>query len=66
MINDDFLEELMESEEQEENMTEEELKNIYGEIPENIENLPGEHSLNDAIEGTLEEDKDVIFNEISE
>lgn len=66
MINDDFLEELMKSEEQEENMTEEELKNIYGEIPENIENLPGEHSLNDAIEGTLEEDKDVIFNEISE
>lgn len=42
--------------------TEEILEEFDGEF----EVGPLEHSIDEAIEGTLEEDKDVIFDEISE
>ena len=46
----------------------EEEKEIIGEeFDENvIYEAPTSHDENEAIEGTLEEDKDVIFDEISE
>lgn len=42
--------------------TEEILEKFDGEF----EVGPLEHSIDEAIEGTLEEDKDVVFDEISE
>lgn len=47
-------------------LTQEELIKIYGEIPADILEAPKTHSIEDAISGTVEEDKEVIFNEISE
>lgn len=45
-----------------EELTEEILEEFDGDF----EVGPLEHSIDEAIEGTLEEDKDVIFDEISE
>ena len=44
------------------NLTEKILEEFDGEF----EVGPLEHSIDEAIEGTLEEDKDVVFDEISE
>ena len=57
-------EELMKEELLEEDLIEEELIKKYGEIPEDIQYKPETYEVKDAIEGTLEEDKDVIFDEI--
>ena len=57
-------EELMKEELLEEEASEEELIKKYGEIPEDIHDKPETYEIKDAIEGTLEEDKDVIFDEI--
>ena len=58
-------EKLMEEELLEEEATEEELIKKYGEIPEIITEKTESHEVEDAIEGTLDEDKDVILDEIS-
>lgn len=58
-------EELMEEELLEEEATEEELIKKYGEIPETITEKTESYEVEDAVEGTLDEDKDVILDEIS-
>lgn len=44
----------------------EEMELLYGKMPEVIQNTPETHDISEAIEGSIEEDKEVIINEISE
>lgn len=44
----------------------EEMELLYGKMPEVIEKAPETHDISEAIEGSIEEDKEVIINEISE
>ena len=57
---------LLEDELSEENMTEEELIEKYGDIPEDIQDKPEDHDIENALDDSLEVDKDVIFDEVSE
>ena len=44
----------------------EEMELLYGKMPEVIQKAPETHEISEAIEETIEEDKEVIINEISE
>ena len=59
-------EDLLKNDLMEEKLTEEELIAKYGEIPEDIQDKPETYDIEDAVEGTLDEDKDVILDEISD
>lgn len=56
---EDFEDILMEKE-----LTDDEVKEIYGEYTE-VTNAPINHTIEEAVKGTLEEDEGVVFNEIS-
>ena len=47
------------------NLTEQELIELYGEIPTNIINKPNDYSIKSAIDGSLKEDSEVILDEIN-
>ncbi len=51
--------------EETEKLTEEELIAEYGSIPKELKDKPSENTIDEAVDGSLDEDKDVIFNEIS-
>lgn len=58
-------EDLLKDDLMEEKLTEEELIAKYGKIPEDIQDKPETYDIEDAVEGTLDEDKDVMLDEIS-
>lgn len=43
----------------------EEMELLYGEIPLEVPNAPETHEISEARDGSIEEDKEVVFDEIS-
>lgn len=43
----------------------EEAEKIYGPVPESLTTAPTTHELNEALEGTLKEDEEVVIDETS-
>lgn len=57
---EDFEDILMEKE-----LTDEEVEELYSEYTE-VTDAPIEHTIEEALEGSVDEDKGVVFDEISE